>query len=240
MDRLLLTDCGRFFAHYLDGLLNIGMLEPLQTYQAASEQVEARVEAGVRSWHQALAEGRSFLESVLAMTPRFPACVEELLILGEQRSCLDAVVGDLDGLCACIADEELLLDAAARLLDGYRNRSHAGAICEGCCARDLLKILHRGELEAASEVLLEQEGELFFHQRYLGVKPVRISEPCHSLVFTTLQRALTEAAPTGILQLPAVLGAEDQPAAVEQIGTTRFRVAYGPRSLVLTFGTHLG
>ncbi len=227
MNDLLLKDCGPFFEYFHSGILKSGLLDAMAGFQTDSPSMAV----AIHSWHHAFSHGKSFPDALRAMSGRFPRCVEELLILAAERSVLDAAVSDILRLYPSTQSEREMIESVARLLDRYRSSSPSGIICDGCFERDFLKILRRAEVEEANEVILAQEGELFFHQIYLGVKPVHITEPCHSMVFTTVKGKLRSACENGNLLLTTSSGA----IGVARVVEGRYRVTFGSQSLTVTF-----
>jgi hypothetical protein len=110
----------------------------------------------------------------------------------------------------------------------WQHRSTDALICSGCLERVISKILRRAELEEAGTVILEQEGEDFFHQWYIAVVPVHVIEPSHSLGYKTILKAMSEAATARRPLKPGKLK-------VVKAGPKQFRLTGSGVELILRF-----
>lgn len=227
MNRLSINDCKSFFNHFHQGLLDTGLIKPLQSFQSENPELKS----AICSWEKSLTEGLSFRGSLEAMSPRFPSCVEELLALASERSVLDRAVADLLTAYSQSTTEVNLLESITRLVNTYSSSPTGGIICDGCFEKDFLKIMDRASLEQANEVILEQEGESFFHQKYIGIKLIHVIEPCHSMVFNSIQKKLSNAVSTRILHLDGV----DRSYSVKQICNDQYEIKGNNQLVLISF-----
>jgi len=226
MNNLSIAECESFFKHYYQGLLNEGLIKPLNSFQTENPKLRS----AIHSWKNSLSEGLAFRESLKAMSPQFPSCVKELLTLAAERSVLDHAVADLLTAYSQSTREISLLESTTRLINTYSSSATGGIICEGCFERDFLKIMSRASLEQADEVILEQEGESYFHQKYLGVKLIHVIEPCHSMLYNTIQMKLGDAISTRKLHLAGV----DRSYSVEQTHNNQYAIIGDSQHLTIT------
>ncbi|NOQ23311.1 MAG: hypothetical protein GQ565_11780 [Candidatus Aegiribacteria sp.] len=226
MTRLSIAECESFFKHYYQGLLNEGLIKPLQSFRTENPKLKS----AIHSWEKSVTEGLSFRESLKAMSPQFPSCVDELLTLAAERSVLDYAVADLLTAYSQSTGEINLLESTTRLVNTYSSSATGGIICEGCFERDFLKIMSRATLEQADEVILEQEGESYFHQKYLGVKLIHVIEPCHSMLYNTIQMKLGDAISTKKLHLAGV----NRSYSVEQTHSNQYIIKDNNQHLTIT------
>jgi hypothetical protein len=189
---LTLADCRAFIPHFHHGILTTGLFAPLRSFRGTPA-----MEAAAASLHAAFADGRTFP----AMSPRFPAPVEELLLLGNERSQLDLALADLSAACAAATGDDDWLDDVARRTDAFRARPTNAAMCDTCFERDLVQVFRRAAVEGADEVLLAYDADGRLAQRYLAAKPVRVTVPAHPMLYASIRRMLERAADAGTLPL---------------------------------------
>jgi hypothetical protein len=146
------------------------------------------------SIYESLTRGKAFEEAIAEVRPALPPPVRELLILGCQRGELDRVLADMLAAYRTAEGEAATGLRMNALLEQWRRCSAGTQICGWCLDRALDKIMRRAALEEAHEVILEQEGERFFHQWYVEAKPVHVIEPSHSMTYKTILHALSDAA----------------------------------------------
>lgn len=225
--RLRIAECQGFFEIYLAGLLQTGLIHVLQSFSSPNH----RLDQAIRSWAKALCEGLSYRESLEIMSPQFPAGIEALLGLGSDKSILDQAVSEILQVYSANPTEESRLEALTRLLNQYLAMPSNGIICEGCFEAHFLKLFARYALEQAHEVILEQEADAYFHQKYVGTKLVQISEPCHAMVFESIQTKLQLSAPEGKLTLAGV----NQSYALEQINPQQYKLTGHQQTVVIRF-----
>lgn len=168
------------------------------------------------SVYESLTRGMAFQEAIAEARPELPLPVRELLILGCERGALDRVLSDMLKAYQAVEGEA---EAGLRMnvvLEQWQRCPAGSQICDWCLERAIDKILRRAALEDAREVILEQEGERFFHQWYIEAKPVHVIEPSHSLTYKSILQALSDAAenhqplkPAGILVTSSAAGEFD-------------------------------
>lgn len=192
MRRLTIQECRPFLEYLLPHILTGGLLTSLREFGKRSP---APLHTAVLSWYNGMAEGKSFQHALHTMSTRFPACFERLLTAGYSTSILDKVIAAiLTVYAATPAREEMLLEGMNSLLERFIDKPNSRFICEGCFERDFDKLVQRVRLENATEVVLEQEGDEFLHQKYLTDMLVHIIEPRHANVYHTLLHKLRDAA----------------------------------------------
>jgi hypothetical protein len=228
MNHLTIPECKSFFKHYKRGLLDEGLIKSLHSFQSENPKMKS----AIHSWEKALTEGLSFRESLAAMSPRFPSCIEELLTLAAEHGVLDHAVADLLTAYSQSIREIDLLESTTRLVNTYSSLPIGGIICDGCFERDFLKILSRASLEQADEVILEQEDESYFHQKYLGIKLIHVIEPCHSMLYNTIRIKLGDASSTGILNLAGV----NRSYSIEQTCSNQYDIKGSNQHLIIILG----
>jgi len=227
MASLSLHDCQDILAHLEHGIEKAGLMSLLYTY---TQETTGRTTEAVLSWYQHMVAGSSFPVAMSSMQPRFHPTLEAILLLAIQQSRLDCALHDIMQAYHAQADDGELADKMSRLLTDYQAFSDDGLICHGCLLHELGKVLQRVQIEQAYEVIFTQEGEEFFHHLYLGVKPVRYSEPSHSKVYRTLQRMLAGWADQG-----EAFDVNDQVWSVERMDETRFVLSTPTVSVTLAF-----
>ena len=203
----------------------------LSTIQAtAGSPGTATISEAVLSWYQHMVAGCSIHGALSRMQPRFHPTLEAVLSLAIQQGRLDCVLHDIIQVYHTRVDDGELADEMSRLLTDYQAFSDGGLICHECLLRELGKVLQRVRIEQAYEVIFTQEGEEFFHHLYLGVKAVRYSEPSHSKVYTTLQKALADSADQG-----EPLDLNEQTWTARRLDDNRFELSTPAICVTLTF-----
>ena len=167
-----------------------GLTESLRLFARKHACPAAQV---AQSMFAALTRGESFQQAIRGAGPSLPVRIQDLLILGYERSALDLVLADMLKVYKAADEEEGVARRMGRMLEQWRRRPAGSLICAGCLEREIGKILRRAELEEAAEVILEQEEERFFHQWYVAFKPVHVIEPSHSLTYKSILKALHDA-----------------------------------------------
>ncbi len=183
MERLSVKECRGFLEFFRPKILKEGFMRPLMEF---SGKGRSKICLAVKSLSRGLLGGNSFQHSIRNMLPGFPLPVEELMVIAFEKSVIDLVLSDMIEIYKLMITEDELLDEMSLLVDKYSRHSAGGELTESCIERELLKIWKRAELEDAYDVFLEQEGERFFHQKYIGVKMIHVIEPCHSMVYNSL------------------------------------------------------
>lgn len=195
MDRLSIKECELFVKNFLPQMLNVGLIQPLREF---ADRNRGDLSKAIKSWYKRMKEGKAIQDSIQEMYPRFPQSIEKLFLLGAEQSILDHVLADMIKIYDENDSEEALLTDMSLLVDRYQNEPSSDFICQGCFERDFDRIIQRATVENASEVIFEQEGERFFHQKYIGVKIIHIIEPCHSKTYKTILHKLREYAESGL------------------------------------------
>jgi hypothetical protein len=180
------AECRVFLKAYHDGIMAKGLLQPLAEF-AKTNQSRAALTA--QSWYELQLAGETPQASVFKVIPAFPAPVEQLLALGFETSSLDLAIADL---LEAINKNATDLQYSA-LIEKYR-KFDMQKICADCWHSEISKILMRAKIEGATKVVLEQEGESFLHQKYVGSKLVKISEASIPAVARTIEYTLQERA----------------------------------------------
>lgn len=192
MSRLTIQECRPLVEYLLTQNLRAGLLRPLQQF---GKQASSPIGQAVVSWHKNLYDGKSFQHALHTTTLRFPACLEKLFNIGYVEGILEQVLAAMSAVYEeAHGQEEALLMGMSRLLDRFQNDPASPYICQGCFERDFDKLVQRARLEKATDVILEQEGDEFFHQKYLTVMLVHVIEPRHANVYHTLYHNISEAA----------------------------------------------
>ena len=161
--RVSIKGCGVFIEYFTSKIMSQGLAVPLRDFGAETHNAMGRA---IGSWYKGLCRGESLQSAIRKMSPRFPSCVEELLLLACERSILDRVLKDVLVIFHKKSSEQVVIGRLRMLKRIYQNKPKGGIICSACFADELLKIISRARLEKASEVILEQENEEFFHLSY--------------------------------------------------------------------------
>ncbi|NQU66542.1 MAG: hypothetical protein HQ510_01235 [Candidatus Marinimicrobia bacterium] len=224
MKILSLEECEPIMEPLLKGVVSDGLLKPLHEFV---QNNAGPIKSAINSLYTGLTEGKSFQDSIHGMSPKFHPSIETLLIIGIENSRLDHVLSDVDDIYK--NNENTLYDKMSLLVDKYQNNPSTKMICEGCFEREFKKILRRAKLEKAYEVILIQEDEKFFHQKYLASKLIHIIEASHSKTYVTILSKLQQS----VIEKRA-LPISGDPINVKEIESDRF-VLLGDPNLVLTF-----
>ncbi len=227
MESLSLNECRGFLTHLENGIEKVGLMSLLHAY---TQETTGRTTEAVLSWYQHMVAGCSIHGALSGMQPRFYPTLEAVLNLAIQQGRLDCALHDIIQAYHTRVDDAELADEMSRLLTDYQAFSDDGLICHECLLQELGKVIQRVRIEQAYEVIFTQEGEEFFHHLYLGVKAVRYSEPSHSKVYTTFQKALAECA-----DQEEPLGLSEQTWTVRRIDNDRFDLSTSAICVTLTF-----
>ena len=152
MPRLTLAACRPLALRLLPRVCAEGLIAPFRSWKHPA----------AASYLRTMEAGREFPDALRAMSPRLPAVLEGLLILGATRGVLDYVAEDIRHTWPDVSP----------LLRKYRTLPAALCVSEACLSREVGKLFRRAAAERASSVVLKAGGE----QVYLGVKPVRVIE----------------------------------------------------------------
>lgn len=169
-----------FFAEFLHGILNEGLMPPLKRCAESNGPVAP----AARLWYEAMLAGAA-PDAALTSVP-FPEVIREMLREGIAGSALDYVVEDL--LIALAADD--WVRRLRGVLADYRSRPKGTVICVGCVQRDLRRLLDRAAVEQAVEVRVSHSGA-HMEQQFAGVFPVRLVQPARPRVVDELERLIS-------------------------------------------------
>lgn len=216
-------ECREFLKAFYDGIMVQGLLQPLAEI---AKNNPGRAGLAAQSWYDLQLAGETPQASVFKVIPAFPSHVEQLLALGFETSSLDLVIADL-------------LDANSRnasdthyssLIEKYQ-KFDMQKICADCWHNEISKILMRAKIEGATKVVLEQEGESFLHQKFVGPKLVKITEASISAVIKTIEYTLQERATTKVN-----LKLQDGVYLVNQINSETYMLLGAHQNLEIYFG----
>lgn len=143
-----------------------------------------------------ITEGMDLQTAFQSAFPQLPSPISRILKSSILNSVFDYA---LDDTLQELQSSKPTMDIFERLSSlalKYENKS-ISIICNGCFERDFRRLLARAETEDATEVLLEQEGESFLHQKFLSTKLIHVIEPSNSLVYKTFLRKLNSACEDG-------------------------------------------
>lgn len=227
MQRLTIKECAGFIAHALSKIETEGFMGILKQFQECNPNDAGEA---IHSMYQNLCDGKSFQEAIYGMQIRFPPCIEEILVKSIENSTLDYALANMNKLYNSDYSEEGLFEHMSRLVDAYEGNLQSEIICHECLMREFEKIMKRAETEKAYEILFEQDGELYFIQRYLGIKPVKYIEPCHSKTYKTLLGQLNEMSAKG-----SSVTLWNNKYYAQSIGENRHRLFNDNVSLIMTF-----
>lgn len=189
MKTLSYLECIPLVAALQKGVCTVGITRALiQFGQSDSDPVNQSAE----SIYKCLTMGIDMQTSFQKALPKLPDPITRILTSSILNSVLDHALDDtLQELQSPGPTEEMFRNLNSLALK-YESMSNS-MICNGCFERDFNKLLARAETEEATEVLLEQEGESFLHQKFISGKLIHIIEPSHSMVYRTLLERLDSA-----------------------------------------------
>jgi len=193
MSELSYLECIPLIEELQKGVSTIGITRALIQFGKSDSN---RVNQSAESIVKCLTEGMDLQTSFQSAFPRLPGPITRILKSSILNSVFDYALDDtLQELQSSRSTEEIFNNLSSLALK-YEKQSTA-MICNGCFERDFRKLLARAETEDAVEVLLEQEGESFLHQKFLSAKLIHVIEPSHSLVYSTFLRKLDSACEDG-------------------------------------------
>lgn len=169
---------------FLDGLLSEGLTQPLERWFSTHGGPLADA---ARAWHAAMTRGESPESSITSIEPNFPEPVGELFRQGLSSGALDYVVEDM---MSAVGDPNPR-HALGRLLDQYRRKAPATVVCEGCVAREIVRMLDRAKLEQAVEVRIRWDQSGFIEQRYFGVYVITVRQPGRESILSAMLSRMT-------------------------------------------------
>jgi len=193
MNELSYLECIPLIEVLQKGVSTIGPTRALiQFSKSASNPVNQSAESIVKC----ITNGMDLQTAFQSAFPQLPSPITRILKSSILNSVFDYALDDtLQELQSSKPTEEIFKGLISLALK-YENQS-ISIICNGCFERDFRKLLARAETEDAVEVLLEQEGESFLHQKFLSTKLIHVIEPSHSLVYETFLRKLNSACEDG-------------------------------------------
>lgn len=185
---LNLQECTELLKLYLKGIMTTGLLQPLAEI---SKKSSGRVGMAAKSWYDLQVQGSSPQKALSDLRPAFPIRISQLLTLGFEKSALDIAIQDILAVIRDSSDIEI--NEKLDTLKSKFLKFNVDVICSDCWNDELSKIITRARIEGAKEIILEQEGD-FFHQKYVAVKLVRISEAAIPEVRQSLKNILSVSA----------------------------------------------
>lgn len=193
MKALSYLECIPLIAALQKGVCTVGITRALiQFGQSDSDPVNQCA----NSIFECVKKGIDLQTSFQKALPKLPDHITRILTSSILNSVLDHALDDtLQELQSPEPNEEMFRNLNSLALK-YESMSNS-MICNGCFERDFRKLLARAETEEAVEVLLEQEGDSFLHQKFISSKLIHIIEPSHSLVYKALLERLDSACRNG-------------------------------------------
>jgi hypothetical protein len=220
-------DCQEFLAAYFEGIMDDGLLQPLEDFSKTNTGLAG---LAAQSWYDLQLAGNTPQAALSKIKPILPASVVKLVSLGFEKSVLDTVLKDILYIYRDTTNIELVETAFEKLAGKYA-KINTDVVCAECWNDELSKIIFRSRIESANRVVLQQEGEDFLHQKYIGPKLVHITEASVSAVFKTLERTLAEYSTSG-----QGLKIEDGTYSVEKRGTSEYLLKSKDDELSVVFG----
>lgn len=189
MTELSYLECIPLIEALQKGVCTIGITRALiQFGKSDSNPVNQSAESIVKC----LTEGMDLQTSFQSAFPKLPSLITRILKSSILNSVFDYALDDtLQELQSSQPTEEIFNSLSSLALK-YESQSNS-IICNGCFERDFRKLVARAETEDAVEVLLEQEGESFLHQKFISTKLIHVIEPSNSLVYKTFLQKLNSA-----------------------------------------------
>lgn len=222
MQTLSKLETTQFLEAFLKGLLDVGLLEPLQDL---GKSQSPKIKAAAESLQSALVDGLTPQTAVGLMSPRFHPMVEALIVYGFGQSNIDFILSDIIKAYKTFDDGENLNKALGDLLERYSPLT-TEVICLDCWSNEIQKILARANAEQSAQVILSSEnGHLV--QKYISAKLVTISEPAIPAVYETLRKVFSD------LTKPSVensLGLD-----MKCLSKDRYQINLKSRSLIVSF-----
>ncbi|MGZ3770955.1 MAG: hypothetical protein ACXVCP_15610 [Bdellovibrio sp.] len=210
----------QFLEVFLTGLLEVGLLEPLQKL---SESELSNVKRAAHSLYNEMVGGKVPQVAISLMVPRFSPIVEALIINGFEQSNVDMVLSDIIKIYKGAKEE--LDEALQKLLDHY-SPLKTDALCIECSANEIQKLYDRALVENAKEVIVSyQSGHLV--QKYIAAKLVTVTEPAIPAVYRTLRKTLME--------LKTLSGKKALDIEIQIHSDNSFQTTFKNQSLIISF-----
>ncbi len=222
MKNLNRFEAAEFLETFLQGLLEVGLFEPLQKLESSGT---SHVKNAARSLHQFLVAGMTPQVAVCLMEPRFPSKIESLIVCGFEQSNIDYVLKDILQASKSATSEGQLDFSLDELLSRYSHLK-TETICIECWTHEIEKIFRRARAEQASQVILSLQNGHFL-QKYISTKLVTVTEPAIPAVYLTVQRAFIDHAQQpqkNLLNLK-----------IKMLSSQQFQAALGDQVLTVSF-----
>lgn len=192
MENLNRAETYEFLETFLSGLLEVGLLQPLQRLE---ESKNVRIVSAARTLYAALVTGLTPQVAVGFMSPRFRSTVELLIINGFEQSNIDFVLKDILSAYQAFDGDDELGKTLEDLLEKYTPLK-TDAICIACWTNEIQKLFRRAHAERSDQVILSwEEGRLV--QKYIAAKLVTLTEPAVPAVYVSLQNAILDLSKQG-------------------------------------------
>lgn len=190
MKELSFQDCIPLIEALQNGVRTIGILKAVNEFGYLDSKEAVNLCA--KSISKNMLDGMDIQTSIRNAIPQLPNILIRILESSTLNSTLDYA---LDDVLLALRDHQPtqeIINNLILLAQKYEGMS-ASQICTGCFEQDFNKLLARAKTENASEVILEQDGESFLHQKFISAKLIHIIEPTHSLVYKTFWEKLHSA-----------------------------------------------
>jgi hypothetical protein len=222
------NECQEFLAAYFEGIMDEGLLQPLVDF---SKSNAGRAGIAALSWYDLQVAGQTPQGALPKITPLLPASIAKLVAVGFEKSVLDTVLKDILYAYRDNTSNESVEIAIEKLFGKY-SKVNSDVVCAECWNDELSKIIFRSRIESANRVILQQEGEDFLHQKYIGPKLVHVIEASVSAVYKTLEKTLLDHSASG-----QNLNIEEIAYAVEKKGPSEYLIKSQIDDLNIIFGT---
>lgn len=193
MENLNRAETTEFLEIFLKGLLEVGLLEPLQRLQQSEMP---RIKSAAHSLHAALVAGVTPQVAIGLMAPRFHPTVESLIISVFEQSNIDFILRDIVSAHRSFEDNGQLDKAFEDLLERY-SPLKTEAICIECWSNEIQKFFKRANVEQSAQVILSWENG-YLVQKFIAAKLVTITEPAIPAVYLTLKKTVSDFAKQGV------------------------------------------
>ncbi|MCR9203752.1 MAG: hypothetical protein NXH75_04180 [Halobacteriovoraceae bacterium] len=211
----------QFLEVYFNGVMTEGLLQPLIKMRNEQDSV-GRLS---HSLFKKIMDIQSPQEAIDYINPCFPKSVSRILKYGFDSSTLDIVIQQLINIL-----KDTYIENIERGLSTFEFKEiNTDSICLGCAHEELEKIFKRSEIESASMVYLQQEGD-FFTQKYVSIKPVCISEATVPGVCMKLEQVLKNSSDSQL----SLLG-EEKKVTVNQVNEKSYFLNIGERNITVIF-----
>jgi len=186
MKTISAIDCLPLLAALKKGVVSEGILKAFIEF---GEKDSSPISMSAKSIAMNLKDAKDFQSSIQNASPRLPSEIELLFIYGAKNSVFDYLIDEILAILNDGGKSEEISTKLDFLIAKYEKMSNS-IICDGCFERDFAHLLARAKTEQAEEVILEQEGDNFFHQKFISSRVVHVIDPYHSLVIKTYRHML--------------------------------------------------